>query len=136
GLTQVSGELATSTQQTTFKAMDLFMGLLTDPVMNRTGGGGSPDASGYADDGNGSAYAATSQSNAFAMFAKAPPAAFQQRWSVWAAGFGGSQSTSGNAVVGSNATTSSVYGTAVGADYLFSPNTVAGFAIAGGGTSF
>jgi uncharacterized protein with beta-barrel porin domain len=32
--------------------------------------------------------------------------------------------------------TSSVYGTAVGADYLFSPNTIAGFALAGGGTSF
>ena len=138
GLTQVSGELATSTQQTTFKAMDLFMGLLTDPFMDRTGSAGTPGISGYAEDGNGngSAYAATSQTDAFAMFAKAPPTTFQQRWSVWAAGFGGSQSTSGNAVVGSNTTTSSIYGSAVGADYLFSPNTVAGFAIAGGGTSF
>jgi uncharacterized protein with beta-barrel porin domain len=70
------------------------------------------------------------------MFTKAPPVAFEQRWSIWAAGFGGSQSTSGNAVVGSNDTTSSVYGTAVGADYLFSPNTIAGFALAGGGTNF
>jgi uncharacterized protein with beta-barrel porin domain len=70
------------------------------------------------------------------MFTKAPPAAFVQRWSVWAAGFGGSQSTDGNAVVGSNNTTSSIYGTAVGADYLFSPNTLAGFSLAGGGTSF
>jgi uncharacterized protein with beta-barrel porin domain len=39
-------------------------------------------------------------------------------------------------VTGSNNTTSSIYGTAVGADYLFSPNTLAGFAVAGGGTSF
>ena len=31
---------------------------------------------------------------------------------------------------------SSVYGTAVGADYRVSPNTLAGFALAGGGTSF
>ena len=31
---------------------------------------------------------------------------------------------------------SSIGGVAVGADYRFSPNTVAGFAIAGGGTSF
>ncbi|MFQ3456302.1 autotransporter-associated beta strand repeat-containing protein [Bradyrhizobium sp. UFLA01-814] len=136
GLTQVSGELATSTQQTTFKAMDLFMGLLTDPFMDRTGRAGTPGISGYAEDGNVGAYAATSQTDAFAMFAKAPPTTFQQRWSVWAAGFGGSQSTSGNAVVGSNTTTGSIYGSAVGADYLFSPNTVAGFAIAGGGTSF
>src|SRR6202011_1158928 len=36
----------------------------------------------------------------------------------------------------SNTATSSIYGTAVGADYRFSPNTLAGFALAGGGTSF
>ncbi|WP_176540206.1 autotransporter domain-containing protein [Bradyrhizobium septentrionale] len=137
GLTQASGELATGSQQTTFDAMNLFMGLLTDPFMNRTGGLGSmPSATGYADEGDTSAYAATRKADAFAMFTKAPSAPFVQRWNVWAAGFGGSQSTSGNAVVGSNNTTSSVYGTAVGADYLFSPNTVAGFAIAGGGTNF
>jgi uncharacterized protein with beta-barrel porin domain len=55
---------------------------------------------------------------------------------VWAAGFGGSQSTDGNAVVGSNDTRSSIFGTAVGADYQFSPDTLAGFALAGGGTNF
>ncbi|MBR1207141.1 autotransporter domain-containing protein [Bradyrhizobium sp. AUGA SZCCT0051] len=137
GLTQASGELATSSQQTTFDAMNLFMGLLTDPFMNRTGGAGAmPGAPGYADEGDASAYAAARKTDAFAMFTKAPPMPFVPRWSVWAAGFGGSQSTSGNAVVGSNDTTSSVYGTAVGADYQFSPNTIAGFAIAGGGTSF
>ncbi|WP_375782739.1 autotransporter domain-containing protein [Bradyrhizobium sp. Pha-3] len=137
GLTQASGELATGSQQTTFDAMNLFMGLLTDPFMNRTGGSGSmPGAPGYADEGDASAYAAARKTDAFAMFTKAPPVPFVPRWNVWAAGFGGSQSTSGNAVVGSNDTTSSVYGTAVGADYLFSPNTIAGFAIAGGGTSF
>jgi uncharacterized protein with beta-barrel porin domain len=69
------------------------------------------------------------------MFTKAP-LTFEQRWSVWAAGFGGSQSTDGNAAVGSSNTTSSVAGTAVGADYLISPTTMAGFALAGGGTSF
>jgi uncharacterized protein with beta-barrel porin domain len=37
---------------------------------------------------------------------------------------------------GANDTTSRIAGTAVGADYLFSPNTIAGFALAGGGTSF
>jgi uncharacterized protein with beta-barrel porin domain len=70
------------------------------------------------------------------MFAKAPPQSFEPRWSVWASGFGGSQSTSGNASVGSNNTTSSIAGTAVGADYLISANTIAGFALAGGGTNF
>jgi uncharacterized protein with beta-barrel porin domain len=55
---------------------------------------------------------------------------------VWAAGFGGAQTTDGNAIVGSNQATSRIFGTAVGADYLFSPNTLAGFALAGGGTNF
>ena len=52
------------------------------------------------------------------------------------ASFGGSQTTDGNATLGSNSTTSSIVGTAVGADYRISPNTVAGFALAGGGTTF
>jgi uncharacterized protein with beta-barrel porin domain len=67
--------------------------------------------------------------------AAAPPVP-QRRWNVWAAGFGGSQTTDGNAAVGSNTATSRIFGTAVGADYLFSPNTIAGFALAGGGTNF
>ena len=70
------------------------------------------------------------------MFTKAPPQNFEARWSVWAAGFGGSQTTDGNAAVGSNDVTSRIAGTAVGADYIFSPNTIAGFALAGGGTSY
>jgi uncharacterized protein with beta-barrel porin domain len=71
------------------------------------------------------------------MFTKAPLAkVYEPRWSVWASGFGGSQSTDGSAATGSNNTTSSIYGTAVGADYLLSPKTIAGFALAGGGTNF
>jgi uncharacterized protein with beta-barrel porin domain len=71
------------------------------------------------------------------MFTKAPLAnVYQPRWSVRAAGFGGSQTTDGNAALGSNSATSRIAGTAVGADYLFSPNTIAGFALASGGTSF
>jgi uncharacterized protein with beta-barrel porin domain len=61
---------------------------------------------------------------------------FTQRWSVWAAGYGGSQTTDGNATLGSNNTTSRIAGGVVGADYRFSPFTLAGFALAGGGTSF
>jgi autotransporter-associated beta strand protein len=138
GLTQLSGETATGSQQTTFDAMGMFMGLLTDPFMSRTGGAGpSPGAAGFAAEEQGaSAYAARKNGDAYAMFTKAPPAPFVQRWSVWAAGFGGSQTTDGNAAVGSNNTTSNIAGTAVGADYLFSPNTLAGFALAGGGTNF
>jgi autotransporter-associated beta strand protein len=137
-LTQASGENATGSQQTTFGAMSQFINLLTDPFTGRGNGiNGSSAAPAYADE-SADAYAASRRTtDAFAMFTKAPPPApFVQRWSVWAAAYGGSQSTSGNAVVGSNDATSRIAGTAVGADYLFSPNTLAGFALAGGGTSF
>ncbi|MBC9876164.1 autotransporter domain-containing protein [Bradyrhizobium sp. INPA01-394B] len=130
-LTQASGELGTSPQQTTFNAMGQFMGLLTDPTRDSGPGTGST-VLGFADTA-----AAHPPGHAFAMFGKAPPApAFESRWNVWAAGFGGSQSTAGNTIVGSNNTTSSIYGTAVGADYRLAPQTLAGFALAGGGTNF
>jgi uncharacterized protein with beta-barrel porin domain len=136
GLTQISGETATGVQQTTFDAMTMFMGVLTDPFMGRNGGIGTPgSASHFAEEDQASAYAARKRTDAFSMFTKAPPS-FEQRWSVWTAGFGGSQTTSGNAALGSNDTTSRIAAGAVGADYLFSPSTVAGFALAGGGTNF
>ena len=87
-----------------------------------------------------SGYASTQNTgaarDAYAMFDKAPVTTFEQRWSTWVAGFGGSQTTDGNAALGSNNTTSSIAGTAVGADYRFSPDTIAGFSLAGGGTNF
>ncbi|WP_244646122.1 autotransporter domain-containing protein [Bradyrhizobium campsiandrae] len=136
GLTQASGESGTGSQQATFSAMSQFMGLLTDPLAPRDGATGGMGAAGFAEDDQAIAYAAGSRTDAFAMMTKAAPTVFTPRWSVWAAGFGGSQSTNGNAVAGSNDTTSRVAGTAVGADYLLSPNTLLGFALAGGGTSF
>ena len=147
GLTQASGELATGTQQATFNAMNLFLGAMTDPFMARRGGdAASSSASSFAAaDGETLGYAArsngrtASERDAYAAMArKALPMvpSFGQRWSVWAAGYGGSQTTSGNSVVGSNTTTSSLYGTAVGADYRVSPDTLLGFAMAGGATGF
>ena len=143
GLTQASGELGTGSQQTTFDAMNMFLGTMTDPFAE--GRSGVPTAGGpaqFADDAP--AYASTSLSRAkserdayAAIYRKAPPLqTFEQRWSVWASGFGGGQTTDGSTPAGSNATTSRLYGLAVGADYWFSPSTVAGFALAGGGTNF
>ncbi|MBB4424729.1 YVTN family beta-propeller protein/autotransporter-associated beta strand protein [Bradyrhizobium sp. CIR48] len=137
GLTQASGEQGTAAQQTTISAMSQFMGLLTDPFAQREGG---PDpangAAGLAEDVQASAYAARKRTDAFAMFGKAPAQGFARRWSVWTAGFGGSQATDGRATDGSNDMTSRIAGTAVGADYWLAPNTKLGFALAGGGTSF
>ncbi|WP_245350441.1 autotransporter domain-containing protein [Bradyrhizobium sp. UFLA03-84] len=143
GLTQASGEGATGSQQATFNAMNQFLGLLTDPfVAGRDGAvGGGAGAVPFAEESATLAYAARKfepRDALAAIYAKAPPQQldFAQRWSVWAAGYGGSQTTGGNAVLGSNNSSSSVYGTAVGADYRFSTNTTAGVALAGGGTSF
>jgi len=141
-LTQLSGEAATGTQQVTFDAMNLFMGTMLDPSNHGTASTPGGAANGYASEGDASAYAAdgrkrtNAERDAYAMFTKAPPQTFEARWSVWGAGFGGSQSTDGNAAVGSTSVTSRIAGGAVGADYLFSPDTIAGFALAGGGTSF
>lgn len=137
GLTQASGESATASQQATFNAMNLFMGLITDVF--GAGRSGPPGATPYAGAAGADAYAAPLErsSDAFAAFQrKAPAASFAQRWDVWAAGFGGSQTTDGNRVLGANTTTSSISGTAVGLDYRLSPSTIAGFALAGGGTGF
>ncbi|MDF0516331.1 autotransporter domain-containing protein [Bradyrhizobium yuanmingense] len=144
GLTQLSGEVGSAPQQATFNAMNQFMGVMTDPFIagrgDPVGAGGAPNA--YADESL--AYAAknagrnNSERDAYAaIYAKAPIApAFEQRWSVWAAGFGGAQQTDGSTAVGSNTTTSNLYGTAVGADYRISRDTLVGFALAGGGTNF
>src|SRR6201999_869074 len=100
-LTQSDGELATASQQTTFDAMGMFMSLLTDPFMGRGGGiNGTMQAPGYADE-SASAYAAQkrlgAERDAYAMFTKAPLAkVYEPRWSVWAAGYGGTQTTRGH----------------------------------------
>jgi autotransporter-associated beta strand protein len=135
GLTQASGESGTGSQQATFNAMGQFVSLLTDPAANG-GPGSASGAAGFAEDDQASAYAARKRTDAFAMMTKAPAQTLAQRWSVWAAGFGGSQTTAGNAIAGSNDATSRVFGTAVGADYRVSADTLAGFALAGGGTNF
>jgi fibronectin-binding autotransporter adhesin len=139
GLTQASGELATGVQQTTIDAMTMFMGTMTDPFMaGRAGMGMSGNAAAMA-------YASTVDDSgrvargAFAaMPIKAPTrASFDQRWSVWAAGFGGTRTTDGDGVVvGSHTIANRIYGAAVGADYRASPDTLLGFAMAGGGTTF
>ncbi len=141
GLTQLSGEVGSGSQQATFNVMNQFMGVMTDPFVAGRGDGLPTvgTAAGYADEEALSYAPKRRPSDALAAITtKAPPIvpSFQQRWSVWAAGFGGSQTTDGNAALGSNNTTSSIYGTAVGADYRLSPNTLVGFALAGGGTNF
>jgi autotransporter-associated beta strand protein len=143
-LTTLTGESGTGSQQTTFQAMTQFLGTLLDPFIDGRGSEPVPSASSYAaEDDVANAYARTSRKRtdaereAYMVFNKAQiRTSYDPHWSVWAAGFGGSQTTDGNAAVGTNAATSRIFGTAVGADYLLSPRTIAGFALAGGGTNF
>ena len=136
-LTQVSGEAATGAQQTTFDAMGQFINTLLDPFIDNRHDAGSPTV-GASQFAEGNANGATGKPrDAYAAISKATAIdALAQRWSVWAAGYGGTRSTDGNAVVGSNTTTGRIYGVAAGADYRLSPNTLIGFALGGGGTNF
>jgi len=148
GLTQAAGETAVGSQQSTFSAMTQFLGTLLDPFIDGRGDtlASTTSATPFAEEGDGAnAYAANSKQNSknerdayAAVYNKAPPRnpVFDPRWSVWAAGFGGSQTTDGNVALGSNNTTSRMFGMATGADYILSPRTIAGFALAGGGTNF
>jgi uncharacterized protein with beta-barrel porin domain len=75
---------------------------------------------------------------AYAGVLKAPPAPpFQQRWTAWAASYGGANTTTGDpAVVGSSNLTAQTFGFAAGMDYHYSSDTVVGFALGGGGTDW
>jgi autotransporter-associated beta strand protein len=139
GLSQASGEIATGTQQATFDAMNLFMGLLTDPsVAGRGNGAGGAQA--YADDSGTLAYTTRRTGDARDTLAQTPTkavaASFDARWHVWGAAYGGTGNTSGNATLGSNNSNASAYGVVGGFDYRISPATMVGFALAGGGTAF
>ena len=146
GLTIASGELGTGIIQSAVKADDLFLNLLLDPtIAGRAGGFTAPgSAAPFAADDEALAYATKrlatrSERDAYAMARKAPALLSAQppsRWSVWGAGYGGSANIDGNAVVGSQNTTARAYGVAAGADYKVTPDTLLGFALAGGGTSY
>lgn len=140
GLAQASGETSTGAQQSSYNAMNGFMNTLFSGGSGFGGASGGA-AIGYADDERGTmAYSPIDRvRNAYAAVTgsvRRAPSPFEQRWSVWAAGFGGSQTTDGNIATGAASTQSNIYGSAVGADYRISRDTVAGFALAGGGTNF
>ncbi|MBX9846066.1 MAG: autotransporter outer membrane beta-barrel domain-containing protein [Xanthobacteraceae bacterium] len=64
-------------------------------------------------------------------------AAFDERWSVWGQGFGGTNKTQGDAaVIGPHDTSSRIWGFASGADHRLTRETTVGFALAGGETSW
>jgi outer membrane autotransporter protein len=137
-LTLLSGEAATGAQQGAFQLTNQFLGVMLDPFVDGRNAGAP--ASGPA-----LAFAPEREelpddiALAYAKLLKAPPkpATFEQRWSVWGAGYGGSNRTTGDvAVVGSHDLSARTAGGAAGLDYRLAPGTVVGFALAGGGTNW
>ncbi|MGA7806227.1 autotransporter outer membrane beta-barrel domain-containing protein, partial [Bradyrhizobium sp.] len=58
------------------------------------------------------------------------------RWTAWGGAYGGGSSISGDPAAGSSNLTAHTYGIAGGMDYHVSPDTILGFALAGGGTNW
>jgi uncharacterized protein with beta-barrel porin domain len=120
--TQLSGEVGTSPAQAGTQAMNSFLSLVTNPFAeNRPFAQNRP---------------------APPMYVKAVPLAAAltpdpPRWGIWAGAYGGQTNAAGDVFgVGSHDRSVSAAGFATGVDYRVTPYTVAGFALAGGGTQY
>ena len=145
GLTTASGELGTGILQSAINADGQFLNLMLDPTLVGRSGGFAKAGSvaQFAESDDAAAYASMRLANArereaYAMATKAPLLSSQpsSRWSVWAAGYGGSAEVGGNAQGGSQDLTARVAGGAAGADYRISLDTLVGFALGGGGLNY
>jgi uncharacterized protein with beta-barrel porin domain len=147
GLSQLSGEVATGAERAAFQLTNSFLRSLTDPI--GCGGINTPAVqaiSPFACAGGHSALPFTPEQEAilppdialaYASIFKAPPKPiFEQHWSTWGSAYGGSNISNGNATVGSNNVTTDIFGFAAGMDYNFTPDLLAGFALAGAGTNW
>ena len=141
-LTQLTGEPSTNGgQQSGVKLSNSFMSLLLNGfVSNRDAMGGvgaaglAPSALGYAavpriSDEDAAAFVALER------FANVRPTS-GERWNVWGSVYGGQANAAADTSVGSNSTRTQSVGMATGFDYRFSPDSMVGFALAGGGTSW
>jgi outer membrane autotransporter protein len=141
-LTALSGEAATGAQQAAFQLGNQFLGLMLDPFVDgRSGVGGVGGVGGPAlgfapeqetlPDNIALAYSSVLKAQAL------PAATFDQRWTAWGGAYGGGNKTSGDpALLGSHDLTATTAGVAGGLDYRLTPNSVVGFALAGGGTNW
>ena len=140
-LSQLDGEDGTGAEHGAFQLMTEFLGLMLDPW---TGGGassGGGGTTGFAAENDGGLPPNVALAYARALKKQAPSQPqqqqdFDQRWSSWASGYGGSSTSEGNAVIGSNNLTASTYGYAAGMDYRVTPEMIYGFALSGGGTNW
>jgi outer membrane autotransporter protein len=154
-LDQLSGEPATGAQKVGFQLTNQFLDLMLDPFVDGRCGIGRtdypplgsprdydcetrPSALGFAPERE----TVPSQiALAYASVLKEPraplPPVYEPRWTTWAGAYGGSNRTTGDlAIIGSHDLSASTVGGAAGLDYHYTPDTVLGFALAGGGTKW
>jgi autotransporter-associated beta strand protein len=136
-LSQLSGEAATGAQTAAFQLGNQFLNLMLDPFVDGRSRIGATDHPplGFAPDRE---PMPPELALAYASVFKAPPATvYEPRWTVWGGAYGAGNHTTGDpAVIGSHDLSARTAGFAAGFDYHFTPDTVAGFALAGGGTSW
>jgi uncharacterized protein with beta-barrel porin domain len=143
-LTQLSGESnAGGGQQASFQMMNEFLLLMLNPFDADRGGfgGGGFGASGGVSQFAPERERALPPEIAQAYAAVTPPSEraipFSARWNVWASAYGGANSTNGDPNgTGSHNFNARTGGVAAGLDYKLTPDTLIGFALAGGGTSW
>jgi autotransporter-associated beta strand protein len=116
-LDQLSGEVATGAQKVGFQLTDQFLNLMLDPFV----------------DGRG----CTEYPVRAIVKGPLPMPVCQGRWATWVGAYGGGNHTAGDlAVIGSHDLSGRTVGVAAGLDYHLTPDTVLGFALAGGGTNW
>jgi autotransporter-associated beta strand protein len=138
-LDQLSGEATTGAQKVAFQLTDQFINVMLDPFVDGRSGIGGADhpALGFAP-----AREAMPPDIALAYAkvfkeAPAPVPVYEPRWTAWGGAYGGANRTSGDlAITGSHDLSARTAGFTSGLDYRVTPDTVVGFALAGGGTGW
>jgi hypothetical protein len=119
-LMQLSGEAGTAAAPAGIQAMNSFLSVVSNPFADTRGYTPPPPL--------------IFKAPAFKAPATAAPD--PSRWGIWTAAYGGQSNANGNPWIGSNDRSATVYGSVVGVDYRVTPYTLAGVALAGGGTNY
>ena len=130
GLTQISGEVGASFAPVAFQAGTAFLNVMLNPSFDGHFATNGFGPIGYADE------ARPAAAKAFAAFDRRRSSSFDTRFGIWGSAFGGSGTISGDGATGSHSTSSQTYAFASGLDYRVTPDTLVGFALAGGGTDW
>lgn len=144
-LSQLDGEVTADAEFGAFEMMTQFLGFMLDPFVDgRLGGAGGSLGGSFGGGGQAIGFAPDEQTIlppdmalAYAsILNKAPPAPFVQRWTAWGTSYGGGNFSNGNATSGASNVATQTFGFTGGMDYHYSPDTIFGFALGGGGINW